>query len=997
MTIPEDRLGEISHELRSRPGHEKVRALVFQLLVDGLGVPSTDVHFERPLAEVRGRMDALLGRTVLEFKRDLRRELSDAESGLTRYLTDREATSGERYLGIATDGADFAAYEMRRGVLARLPGFSLLRGTIGDLLAWLDGAVSVRNELEPTQEAVRRELGRASLAFERARASLVELWNGVVARPDAQLRRQLWADLLARVYGARIDEDALFVQHTYLTIVAKTMATRVLGVPLPRATDLLAGTAFADVGIHGAVESDFFDWVLDAPGGPELVERIARQAVRFRLADVEADVLKGLYESLIDPDQRHDLGEYYTPDWLAALICDRVIDDPFHQRVLDPACGSGTFLFHAVRRSLAAAIAAGMTPSDAVARCCGQVLGIDVHPVAAIIARVTYLLAIGEERLRERPAIAVPVYLGDSLQWNTRGFLAEREVLIDVPGASRALFFPFVVTRDPALFDAVINGMLAFSEQDADDGAFIAWLERQGIGDASDQKELAATYGLLRELHRSGRDHIWGYVARNLSRPIWLSSAGQRPDVIIGNPPWLAYRYMNPATQHAFRDESMRLGVWVGGAGRVSHQDLSGYFFARCVELYLDPGGRIAFVMPFAALTRHHFAKFRSGRFSSGQGRPKREQVFASVRFIEAWGLDESVQPLFPVPASVLIGVAGESGSVPDAITMFAGTLPRRDATPVEAERALRTHVQTLGGAAAEGSPYRERFREGAIVVPRVLFVVERVEVGRLGGDPATPLVRSRRSSLEKSPWRELPGLEGRVESTFLRPLYLGESIAPYRLLDPPLGVIPWDAQAGRLLDRDAARTAGHIHLSAWLSDVEEAWRQHGKRAEPLTPRLDYFGQLRAQFPGHPVRIVYAASGTLPAAAVLRDPAAVVEHKLYWAAATDDEARYLEAILNSETARAAAEHRQSRGQWGARDFDKVMLELPIPTFKPAAHSELVALAYEAEALAADVLIPPGFGFVRARSLVRARLIDAGVAQAIERLVERLIGIDTSGE
>jgi hypothetical protein len=61
-------------------------------------------------------------------------------------------------------------------------------------------------------------------------------------------------------------------------------------------------------------------------------------------------VLKTLYESLIDPRQRHDLGEYYTPGWLAERMCVRAIPDSLCQRVLDPACGSGTFPFHAVRR-----------------------------------------------------------------------------------------------------------------------------------------------------------------------------------------------------------------------------------------------------------------------------------------------------------------------------------------------------------------------------------------------------------------------------------------------------------------------------------------------------------------------------------------------------------------------------------------------------------------------------------------------------------------------
>lgn len=992
MAITADRERDVVSELASRPGHEKVRALIYELLVHGLGAESREVDFERPLPEVRGRVDALLGQTVFEFKRDLRRERADAEEELTRYLGDREKQSGLKYMGIATDGAEFAPYELRRGTLARLPGFSTARDGGANLLAWLDGAVSLRPDLDPTPALVKRELGRESIAYQRARARLGELWAEVTQRPDVALRRRLWADLLARVYGANVDADDLFFQHTYLTVVAKTMATRVLGIPLPQAADLLAGTAFTDAGVQGAVESDFFDWVLEARDGPDLVDRIARQAARFRLADIESDVLKGLYESLVDPEQRHELGEYYTPDWLAARMTDQAVTDPLAQRVLDPACGSGTFLFHAVRRFLTAADRAGIPTAEAITRCCANVLGIDVHPVAVIIARVTYLLALGEERLLKRPALAVPVYLGDSLQWNTRTFMAEREILIDVPDAPRALFFPFAVTRDPTRFDAVVEAMLAFSEQAADQAAFTAWLRREGITHPSDVDELGQTYLTIRDLRAAGRDHIWGYVARNQSRPIWLSSAGQRPDVLIGNPPWLSYRYMAPAMQSAFRDESIRLGVWVGGAGRVSHQDLSAYFFARCLELYLEPGGTIAFVMPFAALSRHHFEKFRSGLFASPQGRPKKLQVFASVRFTEAWGFDESVQPLFPVPSSVLFGVAGEQGPVPAVATMFHGTLPRRDATPEEAEAALTSRSAQSRSSPPSASAYRPIFRQGAIVVPRVLFVVETAGLGRLGGDPAAPLVRSRRSSLEKKPWRDLAPLEGRVEASFLRPLYLGESVAPFRLLDAPLAVIPWDEETSRLLDRDHAREAGHLFLGAWLSKVEELWTEHGKRKEPLTPRLDYFGQLRAQLPAPPIRVVYGASGSLPAAAILRDGRAIVEHKLYWAPADEKEGRYLLAILNSETARAAAEQSQSRGQWGARDFDKVMLDLPIPRFDPAdeLHARLAASARRAEIVAATAAVPGTMGFVRARAVVRAHLRDDGIAGVIETLVSRLL-------
>jgi hypothetical protein len=259
--------------------------------------------------------------------------------------------------------------------------------------------------------------------------------------------------------------------------------------------------------------------VLAAEGASDLIARIVRQVARFRLRDVEHDVLKGLYESLIDPQQRHDLGEYYTPDWLAARVVEHAIQRPLEQRVLDPACGSGTFLFHAVRRLLAAADAAGMTNREALALCCDRIIGVDVHPVAVLIARVTYLLALGEQRLRDHPPLSIPVYLGDSLQWNTQGFLAEREVLIEVPGGP-VLHFPASVVGSPGRFDSVVQRMLDLSAENAPAAALATWLEREAHVTAQDAATLAETYEHLRALRQAGRNHIWGYVARNLSRPM---------------------------------------------------------------------------------------------------------------------------------------------------------------------------------------------------------------------------------------------------------------------------------------------------------------------------------------------------------------------------------------------------------------------------------------------------------------------------------------------
>ena len=122
---------------------------------------------------------------------------------------------------------------------------------------------------------------------------------------------------------------------------------------------LLTGQHFALAQIYGVVEEDFFDWVLEVPGGASFVRTMARRVARFDWTNVEHDVLKVLYESVIGAETRKRLGEYYTPDWLAEQVVAKAVTDPLDQRVLDPACGSGTFLFHAVRRYLTAAEEAG--------------------------------------------------------------------------------------------------------------------------------------------------------------------------------------------------------------------------------------------------------------------------------------------------------------------------------------------------------------------------------------------------------------------------------------------------------------------------------------------------------------------------------------------------------------------------------------------------------------------------------------------------------------
>ena len=1001
MPISDEALEAVATELAERPGHEKVRVLLHRLLTDAIGARSEQIAFEQALPEVHGRMDALLGRTVIEIKRDLRREADTAEAQLTRYLPERERTTGQRYVGLATDGASFVAYEMREGGLVRLTGHEVRPAASRDLVAWLDGVIAARDWVPADAPGITNELGRRSAAFARTVSLLAQAWAGIARDPEAALKRQLWERHLAFVYGKAIGDDGLWLQHTYLVILAKAIAAGAMGMTGRSPEDLLSGRPFREAGVHGAVEEDFFGWVLRAPGGGPIVEALAAHAARFDLGSVDVDLLKLLYESLIDPEQRHDLGEYYTPDWLARKVVRAAIDTPDVQSCLDPACGSGSFLFHAVRLKRDALIAGGLPLREVAARCCAQVSGFDVHPVAVIFARVTYLLALGEALPNRGGDISLPVYLGDALQWDVKRDAFERDLVIEVPRDAREgwkgaplLRFPLGLCADPALFDRVVTAMHDASEAGRAPEAFARGLSRLGVPE--DQADtLCGTYATYHRLRRGGRDHVWGFFARNLSRPVAVSD-GARVDVVVGNPPWLSYRYMSAPMQQDFREAARRLGLWVGGdeARLVTQTDLSGLFFARAAELYARRparrrrGGRVAMVLPLAVLSRGQFRAFRTGAWTG-----------LDVAFGQAWMLDnQSISPLFRVPTCVLFAdvTDGPARPTPERVTAFAGRLPFKDAPEALADRVLRT-LETATPVAATfvaQSRYRGTFRNGATLYPRSLCLVERLAHPRIGTNPRAPIVRSSERE-RKGIWKRVELLEGPVEAEFLRPVYLGESIAPYRVLAPSEGVVPI-SEDGELL---TARRAGDLAfggLERWLHGAERLWSENASDKHDFGRQIDHYGKLTGQFPIAPLRVVFAKAGTHPAACLVRDREGVIDHKLYWAAIRSEaEAQYLLAVLNSETVRARIAPLQARGERGARDVDKLMFTLPIPTFDPhePSHALLAAEAREAGRIAAGVAIPHGTPFQRARRLVREALRAAGVADRIDRSVSTLLGPD----
>ena len=366
---------------------------------------------------------------------------------------------------------------------------------------------------------------------------------------------------------------------------------------------------------------------------------------------------------------------------------------PIEQRVLDPSCGSGTFLFHAVRAHMAAAEAGGLPVHAAVRSVTAKVFGIDLHPVAVTFARVTYLLAIGKAALQEadRGPITVPVYLGDSVQWEqNRDLLTSQDTMVvsaagdelvqggaatlfdDDPDLGRKLKFPTTLLADAQGFDRLVTRM-ANAAQDTTAATDRSLVEPvfNAIGvHEHDRPTLRETFKTMRELHKDGRDHIWGYYVRNLLRPLWLSS-GHRVDVLIGNPPWLRYSKMTPSMQTQYKTLARQRSLLTGGAG-ASGRDLSTLFVVRSVELYLRGSGSFCFVMPHGVMSRRPHHGFRTGDWSS-------KSVTLKAAFEQCWDLDK-VTTGFPITSCVVHGKPSNVATpMPPDVELWSGRLSRPD------------------------------------------------------------------------------------------------------------------------------------------------------------------------------------------------------------------------------------------------------------------------------------------------------------------------------
>ena len=380
--------------------------------------------------------------------------------------------------------------------------------------------------------------------------------------------------------------------------------------------NLEAGGIFRQLGVRNFLEGDFFAWYLEE-WGDELdsaVRAIVRALRAYDPATVRVDpdqtrdLLKKLYQNLLPKKLRHDLGEYYTPDWLAELVLQEIgYDGDVNKRILDPACGSGTFPVLEIKKAREWAADKFFGEAATLDRILAGIVGFDLNPLAVITARTNYLIALGDLLRHRSGEIEIPVYLCDSI-------LAPTEYGAPTAKKSGNLFgraqrvqtsvgcfeIPLAVATQErisslaAVLEEAIRGRYRREEFLARARTEVG-LQPAEFAQAEDG--LAALYREMQRVDKEGRNGVWARIIKNFFAPVFAG----RFDFVAGNPPWINWENLpdqyRRGTQHLW--ERYGLFTLKGWRARMGggKKDLSALFLYVAADKYLKDGGRLGFLI----------------------------------------------------------------------------------------------------------------------------------------------------------------------------------------------------------------------------------------------------------------------------------------------------------------------------------------------------------------------------------------------------------------
>jgi len=620
--------------------------------------------------EISGaRKDALYGTVIVEYKTpgklDIKSEFEKAKEQVKRYIVEeaKDLKFYGRYFGVLLDGFKISFVRFRKNEWEEQDKpFDINAQTV---LRFLEAIRGLRRKPIDAQELLL-DFGPKSEMSKK----VIQVLYETLSKPSTDRTKMLfddWKRVFSQVcayspeklegltdyYGLEnqknVDvEKLLFATHTYYTLLMKLLTSEIvtlfadslLGSYLKRLEEsyykskddmldelkeLEEGGIFATIGIKNFLEADYFAWYLDEwdTNVATSIFEIVKRLLDYEPATVELnpemvkDLFKRLYQNLVPRDIRHKLGEYFTPDWLAELLLNEVgYDGNPDKRVLDPACGSGTFLVLTIRRLREYADEHFWDRRELLKKITENIRGIDLNPLAVLASKANYLIALSDLlRYRPREGIELPIYLADSIsverkgewKWET-GQVEEEFELYTTEGK-------FWIAKE-VIDKNLLSPVLSIIEQCVRHAFNKEEFERSLSKDISLSKASISSFIRLYEKiynleYVYHKNRIWAALLKNSFAPMLIGKF----DYVIGNPPWINWEtlpeFYRNSTKQLWDNYGLLEKTKGMGLGKVK-RDIAMLFVARCFSSYVKEDGFLGFLIPFTTYKTQAGAGFRN-------------------------------------------------------------------------------------------------------------------------------------------------------------------------------------------------------------------------------------------------------------------------------------------------------------------------------------------------------------------------------------------------
>lgn len=615
----------------------------------------SEINLEQEFSVARGRIDSLYGNIILEYKAP--GKISDKNPKVNKNfieqiqrqilgLADKNKIEKDKILGIIFDGYNIIYVRFRNGIwniskvinsqkesielfLKRLLSLNIEKKalTIENLLKDFDSNSEISQKIISLfygKVYNNRIYNKTMLLFEQWKHLFREVCGYDFNTLDLKIQ-DLKEHYDIKNKDIKIDY-LVFSIHTYFSLLIKFLSIEVLTYLSSKKSegldtlvtdnqkelkeqleDMESGGLYQRLGIKNFLDGDFFGWYIYLwdddiyHGICDLVEKFKKYDYSsiYLEPDGAKDLLKDVYHNLFPKELRHNLGEYYTPDWLAEFLIEEMeIDYSLNKKILDPTCGSGTFIVLLIKNYVICN-KNKIKNIEILSNILNNIKGYDLNPLAVISARANYIISLGELLNEREDELEIPIYLCDSMLTVLEEKKLDRDCYV-VSTKADNFSIPISIVKK-GVVNKILDILSKAVKLNYTKDNFIERIKNEKIIDEEilqeEENVLKILYASMYSLEQRGLNGIWSNVIKNAFAPIFQNKV----DYIVGNPPWIVwqnlpeeYRKSIQKYWHEYKIfEHKGLNARLGSA----HDDISVLMTYVIMDNFLKDGGKLGFVV----------------------------------------------------------------------------------------------------------------------------------------------------------------------------------------------------------------------------------------------------------------------------------------------------------------------------------------------------------------------------------------------------------------